>query len=265
MDVIDNAKPLIHYESVIEARTDVQNEGCAGLWPMNDGKRFVFKALARREQAQQKDLINALVVKHLAFECMDRLHGWCSKEKAAILIDMILKYKPKIIVEIGVFGGKSLVPMAFALNSLKKGTIYGIDPWCAEESIQGMDPASFEWWGQVDHELILDSLLKEIYAAKLEKQVVLIRATSAECPGIQQIDLLHIDGNHSEKASFDDVTKWVPLVREGGLIVFDDVTWSTTNTAVEWLNKHCTKIAAYRGENEWAVWIKRRPKHSRSH
>ena len=75
------------------------------------------------------------------------------------------------------------------------------------------------------------------------------------------IDILHIDGNHSEQASYLDVTKWVPLVRSGGWIFFDDMTWFengvfTTARAVEWLNANCYKLAECTDVCTWGVWIK---------
>ena len=57
-----------------------------------------------------------VAVKSTALQAMKELEGWCTDNKASILIDLILESKPTIIVEIGVFGGKSLVPMAFALK-----------------------------------------------------------------------------------------------------------------------------------------------------
>ena len=68
-------------------------------------------------------------LKRQSFAYMSQLEGWCSEDKAGILIDLIVKYKPQVIVEVGVWGGKSLVPMANALRANGSGKIYGIDPW----------------------------------------------------------------------------------------------------------------------------------------
>jgi hypothetical protein len=57
------------------------------------------------------------------------LEGWCSKEKACAFIDLVLQEKPQTCVEIGVFGGKSLLPVAMALKSLGQGIVIGVDPW----------------------------------------------------------------------------------------------------------------------------------------
>ncbi|HRD55561.1 MAG TPA: class I SAM-dependent methyltransferase [Parachlamydiaceae bacterium] len=195
-------------------------------------------------------------LKERVYTYMDKLEGWCSKEKASILIDAIVEMRPKVIVEIGVFGGKSLIPMAFALQYNKKGKIYGVDPWSESASAAGMEGQNLEWWSSVDHSKILHGLQNRIKEFHLENRIELIQETSINCPPIANINILHIDGNHSEETSLQDVLKWVPLVERGGLIIFDDVNWSTTKLATEWLDTNCIKMAEYRGDNVWGIWIK---------
>jgi len=202
-------------------------------------------------------------VKQQAFMLMSQLDGWCSYEKAAVLIDAILKTKPETIVEIGVYGGKSLVPMAYALEMNGKGLIYGIDPWDTTESLKGIKNESSEYfWGSyVDHQVVMQNLINKILQFKLQKRITLIRNSSLEAPPIEDIDILHIDGNHSDEASYIDVTKWVPLVKKGGLIILDDMTWYEENAftqarSIDYLNEHCGKIAEFKGENVWGIWRK---------
>ena len=100
--------------------------------------------------------------KEIAFYYMDQLEGWCTKNKASLLIDLIFMLKPETIVEIGVWGGKSLVPMAYALKIMNNGMVYGIDPWDNEASIQEMEGDNFEWWSNVNHEMIFQGLKSKI-------------------------------------------------------------------------------------------------------
>ena len=181
-------------------------------------------------------------VKQQALWYMNFLHGWCSLQKADFIIDLVLQTKPQKIVEIGVWGGKSLVPMAYALKVNGSGMIYGIDPWDSLASVQHMhDEGSKAFWRWADHGAIYTGLVQKIEEFDLVNHVELIPATSEEAPMIQDIDLLHVDGNHSEETSFYDVQKWVPLVKKGGFIIFDDMTWFennkyTTEKAVRWLD-----------------------------
>ncbi|MBI2809024.1 MAG: hypothetical protein HYX68_28910 [Planctomycetes bacterium] len=44
------------------------------------------------------------------------LEGWCTPEKAQMLAALIIDALPALCVEIGVHGGKSLIPQAMALR-----------------------------------------------------------------------------------------------------------------------------------------------------
>lgn len=195
-------------------------------------------------------------VKQKSFKYMSQLEGWCSFNKAAILIDLVLMLEPNTLVEIGVFGGRSLIPMATALKATGKGKAFGIDPWDPIESAEGMDGVNYDWWGHLDHEKIYQGVKAKVEEFGLEETITLIRSTSELAPYIPNIDILHIDGNHSEKAAYFDVNKWVPLVKKGGLIIFDDVTWGTNKSAVEWLDETCVKLVEYHEGCDWGIWVK---------
>ncbi len=202
-------------------------------------------------------------IKQEALALMNQLDGWCSFEKAAVLIDLILLKKPDTIVEIGVYGGKSLVPMAYALEVNGRGQIFGIDPWASEESIKGIKNTSSEYfWGQwVDHTAVMQNLISRINTFNLQDRISLIRSSSEKADLIPNIDILHIDGNHSEEASYLDVTKWAPMVKKGGFIILDDVTWFeedayTQARSIDWLDTNCAKIAEFKGSNVWGIWMK---------
>lgn len=201
-------------------------------------------------------------LKRYVFDVMQGLEGWCAEDKASILIDIILKLKPTTIVEIGVFGGKSLIPMACALKANEGGVIYGIDPWDAAASMEEvLHPDNKYYWSIVDHRGIMNGLIQKIEQLDLVDYIELIESTSEDAPPIPEIDILHVDGNHSDKTSFYDVNKWVPLVRKGGWIIFDDMKWheegvDTTARAVAWLDAHCKKFAEFTDVCTWGIWIK---------
>lgn len=208
------------------------------------------------------DAFLAEQVKWTAKCMMDQMEGWCSHQKAEILIDLILGMKPQKIVEIGVWGGKSLIPMAYALKITGGGVIYGIDPWDPGESTQCIkNELNIQHWRRSDHEAVMNSLIWKISEFQLNDHVRLFRGTSAKAPIETEIDILHIDGNHAEETSFFDVIKWAPQVKSGGWIIFDDMTWSeyeifTTVRAIEWLDKHYVKVAEIKGDCVWGVWYK---------
>jgi predicted O-methyltransferase YrrM len=195
--------------------------------------------------------------KTTAFEMMRQLEGWCTNLKASILIDLIYAIKPQTVVEVGVFGGKSFIPMAHALKQLGKGRAYGVDPWKHTASAVGMEGVNLDYWEKLDHEMILNGLLAKINEFGLNDYISIIRASSEEAPVINNIDLIHIDGNHSEKTSLYDVKKWVPMVRKDGIVIFDDVDWPSTAKAVAWLDRHCKRVALVQDANIYGIWIKK--------
>jgi predicted O-methyltransferase YrrM len=209
------------------------------------------------EEKQKSDALKAY-----ATQCMSQLHGWCSPEKGSFLVDLVLKTKPDTIVEIGVWGGKSFLPMAMALKENQKGVAYGIDPWSSKESTQWVtEEVNKNFWEWANHDLVYNHLNEKIDLFGLRNQIILIKSTSEAAPPIGGIDILHIDGNHSEHTSLFDVEKWVPLVKSGGWIIFDDMKWYengvfTTAKAGAWLDANCHKFAEFTDICTWGVWIK---------
>jgi predicted O-methyltransferase YrrM len=63
----------------------------------------------------------------------------------------------------------------------------------------------------------------------LESRVTAIVADSQVaaknfCEPMNCIDLLFIDGDHSEEATKSDIIAWLPYIKQGGIIVFHDFT-----------------------------------------
>ncbi len=173
--------------------------------------------------------------------------GWCSRDKAAKLADIVLAMDRPVCVELGVFGGSSLLPIALACQHTS-GRCFGVDPWCANAATRGMIAEEhIAWWSREDLDAAYWHCAGHVLRLGLEKQVSLLRETSdqAACRfGLESIDVLHIDGNHSCEQSLRDVTTWLPKVRRGGWIVFDDVDWAeggnvTTELATAWLLQRC--------------------------
>ncbi len=175
------------------------------------------------------------------------LYGWCSQEKAVNFIDLVLETKPQVCVEIGVFGGSSVLPVASALKFLGQGVIIGIDPWDKLECIKDFDPvqdkAHLEWWGNVNLENIFISYFNMLKRYKLVDYCITMRTTSQKAASeIDSIDILYIDGNHSEINSTEDVTLYLPKVRSGGYIWLDDLLWPGTQKAKNLLSESCDEI-----------------------
>jgi predicted O-methyltransferase YrrM len=171
--------------------------------------------------------------------------GWCVYEKANKLMDLIYETHPQIVVEIGVFGGSSAYPMAEALCYQNHGLIYAIDPWKTGNCQSGYAPddPNYLWWTNLDLEKIYQDFANLIEQNQLSNFCHIMRNTSVEALSHfadESIDILHIDGNHSEESAYTDVVFFLPKVKRNGYIWFDDVNWSSTNKAVNYLLARCT-------------------------
>lgn len=178
---------------------------------------------------------------------VNTLYGWCTEEKASSFIDLILKVKPSVCVEIGVFGGRSIMPVASALKFLGHGIVVGIDPWDKEESIRHFDPEKdqdhIQWWSKISFDQVYNSYINMIAYYKLDEQIITIRATSEHAAKILgTIDILYIDGNHQEAASLNEVTLYLPKVRSGGYIWLNDSLSLDTQASVDLLLETCEFI-----------------------
>jgi predicted O-methyltransferase YrrM len=163
------------------------------------------------------DVVRALNIIH---------HGWCSTEKAFDLTHTIIGSGAKTIVEIGVFGGRSMIPMAMACKYQGFGKVIGIDPWDAKASSEWQShPADIEWWSKLDHDLIYAEFIRCVHLLGVEDFCDIQRMRSDEYQPVGPIDLLHIDGNHSDQA-LRDVKRYASLVPVGGFVFADDIGWT---------------------------------------
>lgn len=153
------------------------------------------------------------------------LDGWCELEKAHALAAAVLTLRPEVVVEIGVFGGRSLIPMAMACQAVGRGKVVGIDPWAAAASVESQDEANRQWWQSCDHERVYQGFLRQVAQLGLQGHVEVRRAKSDDVAPPETIDLLHVDGNHGDPA-YRDVRRFGPKVRVGGLAVLDDIGWT---------------------------------------
>jgi predicted O-methyltransferase YrrM len=177
------------------------------------------------------------------------VEGWCCSEKAYKLYEIIVNNNLNVCLEIGVFGGSSFLPQALAMKHKGSGLVFGIDPWDSTCSVEDMEKeAHREWWSKLNHKTIYEGFLKHLenYGVK-EHSVILVNKSEdvVEEFGNETIDLLHIDGNHCERLAYQDSILYLPKVKVGGFIFFDDTTWvesgqtPSTGKGLAHLLKYC--------------------------
>ena len=166
---------------------------------------------------------------------------WCNKVKASELYNIIKPRSDPTIVEIGVFMGQSAFIMmeTMKMNNIK-GKFFAVDPWTKEATLEGTNSvANDEWWAQINIDEIYEKFLKCVADNQFGSLCNVIRQKSdhfhyqwVDTP----IDVLHIDGNHSEEKSVSDVLLWSSAVAPGGTVIMDDTDWNTTQKAVALLD-----------------------------
>ncbi len=175
-----------------------------------------------------------------------RLPGWCTLEKSRTLAALVVALRPEVTVEIGVFGGSSLIPLALAHKAVNGGIVIGIDPWDTSIAVQVQPTtADKEWWASQNMNQIYEGFMREIKGHHLEKFTQIIRKPSAAVTPPNRIDLFHCDGGHDATA-IQDVLRFAPRVRLGGIIVMDDLNafGDSTNIAASRLETAfgCVKL-----------------------
>lgn len=172
--------------------------------------------------------------KYTLEEVCNSLEGFCSYGKVEAMSTLITQKGYQSVAEIGVFGGRSLLPMAYTMKCRGKGMVYGIDPYTVSDAIQDYGEDLNERTKQIDFEKVYEDIRKNISKFELEDHCTLLRKTSNEAVNeIPSIELLHIDGNHSYKNVASDLGNYVPKLVSGGILWMDDCDWVGVRQAID--------------------------------
>lgn len=146
----------------------------------------------------------------------------CSREKAQLIFTLIEQTRPTCCVEIGVFQGASLLPIAASLRAVGHGHVIGIDAWSNLEATRTIPTYdhNWSWWSSIDLLQVKYTCLRRLAETDLTPYCTLLHASSAfAAPSIGPIDFLHLDGNFSESGAYLDYILYFPKVNPGGHIL----------------------------------------------
>ncbi len=136
---------------------------------------------------------------------------------------LIAQHKPRLVVELGSHYGASYFAFCQAVDSLSLDTrCYAVDTW------KGDDHAGF--YGE-DVYAMVSARNKALYS----NFSFLIRSTFADTAQYfsdSSIDLLHIDGLHTEDAVRSDVETWLPKLSDRALLLLHDTNVRERNFGV---------------------------------
>jgi hypothetical protein len=128
--------------------------------------------------------------------------------------DLVATLKPALLVELGVDRGESY--FAFCQSTVENRTntrCFGIDTWRGDSHAGGYDETTFAQVSEHNRENY------ESFSALVRSEFDDALAQFAP----DSIDVLHIDGLHTEAAVRHDVDSWLPKLRPGGILLLHDV------------------------------------------
>src|SRR4051794_6641845 len=176
--------------------------------------------------------------------------GGAGRAKAYVFASLILQHDVRRVVEIGVYRGRSLLPLATVLRAVGGGVVVGIDPWAADDAMQyddhaGGTDAAREWTHDTDWEGIYQSVVDNAQRLGVADLIELVRMPSLVAVDLIEprvIDLVHVDGNHDADAVAQDVEKYLPKIRPGGFLALDDASWSTIRPTARMLEDNFERV-----------------------
>lgn len=183
-------------------------------------------------------------------DALPHIEGWCTERKALWLADLITSNRCLAVLEIGIYGGRSLIPMAMAVQSLGAGgKVHGVEAWSNSVAVATETNAENDaWWQTVDLKAIKKGFLRSVALNEVADTVVVLEMSSDEAfatisrTGLGPFDLVHVDGSHSEVQALRDVEMWSGLVRPGGILVLDDIGWPSVRAAREHVRRNFSDI-----------------------
>jgi hypothetical protein len=137
--------------------------------------------------------------------------------------DLVGTLRPAVLVELGVDRGESYFAFCQSASENQTGTrCFGVDTWRGDQQAGGYDETTF-------------AEVSEHNRAHYAKFSKLIRSGFDEALGQfepESIDVIHIDGLHTEGAVRRDVDSWLPKLRPGGILLLHDVDVRTKEFGV---------------------------------
>jgi hypothetical protein len=128
--------------------------------------------------------------------------------------DLIAALKPARLVELGVDRGESYFAFCQSAAENKTGTqCFGVDTWRGDQHAGGYDETTFAQVSAHNRENY------EAFSTLIRSSFD--RAHKRFASG--SIDVLHLDGLHTEAAVRHDVEAWLPKIRPGGILLLHDV------------------------------------------
>jgi len=151
--------------------------------------------------------------------------GWLARDEAELLFEIAAAVPDgQDIVEIGSYLGRSTAFLAMGAGPGR--TVHGVDPHtsgCLQlGSGEGIDTSK--------------QFRRNMAQVGVEDKVeahVMVSVEGAHSYQGRPVGLLFVDGNHSEKAVYEDGKEWSVHLAPGCVVAFDDISWHGVEEGVK--------------------------------
>lgn len=197
-------------------------------------------------------------------EAISARPGWCGPNKRELIAQSIADLgkrlrRPLECLEIGVYGGQSLLAAAFAIQATEhKGRLVGVDPYLSDAGIKDKNAEdSTVWWGGSEQppNVVLAETLDIIESHRLSQIVSIWRQRSSEAVDkVPGLDYLHIDGDHSEASARLDWELYSSKLTKGSIVVIDDTDWPGVKAILPAVRERCKRLCSSGKIYPWSAW-----------
>ncbi|MDQ0346231.1 glycosyltransferase [Ancylobacter vacuolatus] len=177
--------------------------------------------------------------------------GGSALDKLYVMAGLAARLDLKTYVEIGVYRGRSLLPLAWSFAA-RGGRSYGIDPYSRAAAREADIPAAVfdevtAFIETTDYDALHDAFLQRRDELHLAASCELLRETSARAIDVLRgrgvaAGMVHIDGNHDRAEVLADVEAYFGLMGEGAVMVLDDIDWPSVGDGLALARERLTPV-----------------------
>lgn len=161
--------------------------------------------------------------------------------------DLVRWMKPARIVELGVHWGTSFFAFAQAVKDEKLPTeLIGVD------TFRGDEHAGF--YGDEVLETVRRIIERYFQAQSIVLKPMFFTEALASVAD-ESVDLLHIDGLHTQEACRFDYTAWLPKLAPEGVVLFHDTAPSTGYGSAVFWKEVSASLPSFAFEHSWGLGV----------
>lgn len=152
--------------------------------------------------------------------------------REVVLDNLVKEHGWTIGAELGVWKGRVYT---YLIKNNPNLTLIGVDIYESQPDNQTLlSQETYTDKGMWDHEKYYQGLLR--FQSKYPERAKFIRDyTNNAVNQIEDksLDFIFIDADHSEKGVRDDITNWLPKIKDEGWITGHDIDWKTVKKVVD--------------------------------